>query len=1412
MVLDKSNLESELPGLALPDNISEDITNAVWLGQRVIIPPYESTFEDWLGYGYIKEDPETGEAGYMLAGMIAGGMSALNPDRWPDQPDYADAFTHPFQGEINWNSAEAVELMVLAPSEWQEGEAGKQLPHPLQVIARDAKQRPVAGLFIHFQVLAGGGALSDTLVFTDRNGIASVNLTLGQHISDNPTPWYSSPHSSIVGENLVDVFTVDGLRIKTPIAAFAFPGPPQKFTTEVVGDNPGEILNWSNTIKVTVEDQYGNSVSNVPVTYVMGDAQPRSTCSQSNVSIQQGALVSITDPCMQDKIPLYGECGSKNLSESTWDFGSAAQVILGGIPDADYPITVKAGTLAEQIVTATSRPFGNCDGSSPPQYDLVLKEISLVDQFGNNINAAQVGSTMKMMTRMYFIRELGKTENKVIQCQPSGTDVCPLTIGTQEYRIDTSFTSAAVEFDNQAALADANIGAGYFSLDLFAVGDVAGKRTVNITGTATTMINKVVDSCDNRTTCTYQIVESPPATITITKDIYAVDIELPQKEYIIPVNADGYALVDTLINYTIKPAEYTAGTAMVEIAKINANGDYENFRYLDSERSGNGFVTLARGFRFQPDTEYVARVVLNKGSDAVEIVSNIMPLKPIALDLRADLNQDTIYNEDDPQETMGLGLVVPVNIDDDDSDDIIDLLDGYNGDTFSGTKDDVMETVTVPPEAVIDDDLVKVELKGLPITLSQGKVVLEVISDTPRIRIWANQAKGVDNLLLNTETMNRKVFVLGSTKYPTFDSLPKEIYLEGIAESTSSGDVELITRYVANNGIETEADRLLVTVMNIEMRVDEDRNGKIDFFDPGKFRVVNESKYLFWVNDDFDKKHWEEEGWHEDDDYKSGKTNFEDNVIGYFNNDGFLHGSKRDLEDFAMLQFKVPVWLKGEFGVTYSLKLENVSEGNPGINLFEGVNEIRDYREKDFVANKQILKTKLNTGAITSTDEFDIPRDLIDKNGARAPFIFEGAAQGQGDLVLTVWVNGIPVVKTSVNLELHDIRWFYDKYLVEVQEGTRWEARMQQRYLDIQGGKDAYAYEPDTNEYLLFVHGWNMDGEREKERWTETIFKRLWWLGYHGGVGLFSWQGEKPVPGTIDVLLDPVNFNNSEFKAWQSSAALEDVLGGLKAKGHNVSVLAHSQGNVVMGEALNGYSGVDNLADSYIATQAALSANVYDNSQYLPKAKLRFITHFFKYAVDNTRISLFFLLQKAPVKTPNIYGFYHDGVPPSHPYFNENYTKVGNMYNFYNKNDYALRGVRFELNNAAMKPTRIWPYLFNYSEQAGYYRFKSESILSESLFDPATAIKQELDFTKKEERYQIFSYIAESRVKPLGAMAVGGGFSGKNINLKKEFNFTKRHYSHSRQFRSNLVTERNYWLKVMNVSGFGSSLAEGENQ
>jgi PKD repeat protein len=78
----------------------EDITNAVNQNLTIKIPNQEMTYEDWTGMGYIKENLDTKESGYMLTGMIAGGMTAQSPYKWSLQY-FAEKLGKPYGSTYN---------------------------------------------------------------------------------------------------------------------------------------------------------------------------------------------------------------------------------------------------------------------------------------------------------------------------------------------------------------------------------------------------------------------------------------------------------------------------------------------------------------------------------------------------------------------------------------------------------------------------------------------------------------------------------------------------------------------------------------------------------------------------------------------------------------------------------------------------------------------------------------------------------------------------------------------------------------------------------------------------------------------------------------------------------------------------------------------------------------------------------------------------------------------------------------------------------------------------------------------------------------------------------------------------------------------------------------------------------------
>ena len=71
--IDGSNA-SLIDSLRVSNSVKVDLRNAVSVGKEVIIPEEDIGYYDWYGTGYIVMDPDSGAAGYMISGNLAGGV------------------------------------------------------------------------------------------------------------------------------------------------------------------------------------------------------------------------------------------------------------------------------------------------------------------------------------------------------------------------------------------------------------------------------------------------------------------------------------------------------------------------------------------------------------------------------------------------------------------------------------------------------------------------------------------------------------------------------------------------------------------------------------------------------------------------------------------------------------------------------------------------------------------------------------------------------------------------------------------------------------------------------------------------------------------------------------------------------------------------------------------------------------------------------------------------------------------------------------------------------------------------------------------------------------------------------------------------------------------------------------------
>jgi hypothetical protein len=312
-----------------------------------------------------------------------------------------------------------------------------------------------------------------------------------------------------------------------------------------------------------------------------------------------------------------------------------------------------------------------------------------------------------------------------------------------------------------------------------------------------------------------------------------------------------------------------------------------------------------------------------------------------------------------------------------------------------------------------------------------------------------------------------------------------------------------------------------------------------------------------------------------------------------------------------------------------------------------------------------------------------------------------------------------------------------------------------------------YDHTTDTNlDYILFVHGYNME-TWEKDRYAETAFKRLYWQGYQGRFGEFRW----PTYPT------PVLFDQSERQAWLSGAGLRNCLGTLNSNyPGNVYLLAHSLGNVVAGEALR-QAGTNLIVNTYVASQAALSARAYDNT--IP--------------TDATNYY-------API-SPDSIGHYYTNT--SAAYFN-GVAGAGTFVNFINTNDWALMGDTiipfqpgwlFDQSTKLTTETTAVPY-------ADYYYTTPSSSHPSGYYYQNWPLNPYRNLLFTNDTYEILSMAAQSYSLALGAQTnvVGPFTSSKQVNLfAAPYNFGGAHVGHSLQFRSDNMTTAVYWGQLLST-------------
>jgi len=477
---------------------------------------------------------------------------------------------------------------------------------------------------------------------------------------------------------------------------------------------------------------------------------------------------------------------------------------------------------------------------------------------------------------------------------------------------------------------------------------------------------------------------------------------------------------------------------------------------------------------------------------------------------------------------------------------------------------------------------------------------------------------------------------------------------------------------------------------------------------------------------------------------------------------------QRNLENFARLWIRGLPSLPASQGYSVTLNEDFGSSGEP-VNLYAAyeVGGGTGYLTDTNLAAAQVVAPYGNELAQLTywNPDYVLPEDN-QGNLVLTNFLFEGTGVGPVGLVLSVYQNGSLIGQTEAYVNFDEVKNFYEQ--AEVTDVVQTWPEMVQT--NVTSGFQVLASPPanpyEAKQLAVFVHGWRMTAW-DTENFSDTMFKRLYWQGYQGRFASLRWPTRSKNTDTnsfnlfgTQIPADTLTFNRSEHIAFDSGAGAAAYFNNLRSRytNYTISVAAHSQGNVVMMEALKELATASQSPlDNYVMMQAAVPAHCYDTT------------------VPNFPA---FTNEEQFLPTPNIYANYGTGI--------DNAMR-GKIFNFFNTNDYALVsastnatlfGINFPINTSWIaneqlaKPLVFFGYSYNPANSIAYLTNVSEGVTGRTVTDP----------------FELMPFVARPRSLAVGSQGgVNGMVNGGGVDLIP-FGFTKDYYDHSGEFNRNIQT------------------------
>ena len=348
----------------------------------------------------------------------------------------------------------------------------------------------------------------------------------------------------------------------------------------------------------------------------------------------------------------------------------------------------------------------------------------------------------------------------------------------------------------------------------------------------------------------------------------------------------------------------------------------------------------------------------------------------------------------------------------------------------------------------------------------------------------------------------------------------------------------------------------------VELVPDYNRDGKIDDQDRGK--VTADNPYRFWINDDND----------EGDTGGDGVPRYKEDGTGVGNGvDESINGN-RDLIDFfpVFLNIKDLVKLLPTDDYEYVLQNEDrhlnfiytdLTPANSGSYL----------RTSTSFGSAQV--THISEGGSPLAEGF-LNSIVTDGKGV---LLFEAGREVEHPLTLELRrkSTGEKVASLSLPLRIKSVERMYRHYNVLFADG-------------VFGGHptdlntpDNYPDELCNGKNLVFVHGYNVNPD-EARGWNAKMFKSMWWAGSRAKFYGVTWHGSE---SQIDEQVT-VNYHLNVDNAFATAGPFAGFINSL---GGNVTVVAHSLGNLVAASAIHDWTA---RIDNFYMVDAAVAIEAFD--------------------------------------------------------------------------------------------------------------------------------------------------------------------------------------------------------------------------